>query len=559
MAACSSNNDNDFIPNNNYDLPINNNAEVPAGNDSDLPASTADIDLPIIRNYNLPKRNNYDLPKNNNYDLPKNNDNRLPTNNKREDPIKIITTNLRRVLNIDVTSNEAMEVTEGEGIGRTAEHLISLLTLRTKNAVVRVAGASVYRLDITLRELTTAQAFLLALFDALLAQDLHTCSLLLYLAASVEQLRSPYLEVWLREDFNFQKEEVRKVLIALDNMGLNVPGYIFIIFAGLTKKYGSCKKPEDIFDDDIADQLYLEELNVSGHSLRMFTGLTDKNGSSKKTVDEYKNTNVNYNVDDDLCLEAIPDLVVPTHELAAAKRCLGLPPNISSTEVMFHACKPDVEGYTLLHRFAEAGHNQGVEELLSIGVPCDLRGPGGSLPLHYAAEYGQLQVLPLLLNAGSNISAARDDGNTAAHLAASMGNVETLSWLAEHGAKITAKNFKGQTPLHVAAAGGHAAMLTFLLDLMADRRRSEGTRLGAIPRGVGEVDPLDSDSCTPLHLAARANNLDAVRILLDRGANYNVFNDEGLTPLNEAMLWGATETEQLLNEIRESDKKKNLG
>lgn len=407
-----------------------------------------------------------------------------------------------------------MEGIECEGLGRAAEHLVTLTTLRTKNGVLRMAAASVYTLDVTLRELTTAQAYLLALFDALLAEDAYTCSLLLELAVNIEQLRSPYLEVWLREDFNFQKDEVRRVLVALDRMQLNMPGHILRIFAGLTVKYRSSNMPMEISHD----------VKTNGY------------------------------LDEEPCLESIPELELPNYELPVAKRCLGLPPNSSLMEVRVQACKTDVEGYALLHRFAEAGHTQGVEELLSIGVPCDLRGPGGSLPIHYAAEYGQHQVLPLLLGAGGNISAARDDGNTAAHLAASMGNVETLEWLAAHGANMVTKNCKGLVPLHVAASGGHADAVSLLLDLMAEWRRAEGARLGAIPRGLGSVDPRDSEGCTPLHLAARANNVAAVQVLLDRGADYNIINQEGLSPLNESMLWGANDVEHLLQDIMDFDK-----
>ncbi|CAH1404949.1 unnamed protein product [Nezara viridula] len=430
----------------------------------------------------------------------------LQTNNNDEKPRKRISTRV------------AMEVTECDGFERTKEHLIALLTLRAKNSVLRVAKASVYKLETTLMELTTAQALILAMFDALLAEDVHTCSLLLALAATVEQLRSAYLEVWLREDFHFEKEDVRKVLVALDTMELNIPATVARIFTGLTEKYGSFKTP-----------------TVN------WPWKCDVKADGKLEIESF--------------FESVPELEVPTYELPVAKRCLGLPPSSNFLEVRIQACKTDVDGYTLLHRFAEAGHTQGVEELLSIGVPCDLRGPGGALPIHYAAEYGQIQVLPLLLSAGGNITAPREDGNTAAHLAASMGNVETLRWLADNGANITAKNCKGQTPLHVAAAAGHPAALNSLMELMAEQRRREGTRLGAIPRGLGAVDPEDSEGCTPLHLAARANNVDAVQTLLDKGADYNFINNEGLSPLNEAMLWGANDAEQLLLEIRAFDRK----
>ena len=56
-----------------------------------------------------------------------------------------------------------------------------------------------------------------------------------------------------------------------------------------------------------------------------------------------------------------------------------------------------------------------------------------------------------------------------------------------------------------------------------------------VKRGV-DVNARDSHMWTPLHFAARLKNVEAMRILLDGGAEIDPINDEGATPLRLTLL-----------------------
>ena len=85
-------------------------------------------------------------------------------------------------------------------------------------------------------------------------------------------------------------------------------------------------------------------------------------------------------------------------------------------------------------------------------------------------------------------------------------------WLVAQGADTEARDTYGRTPLHEHASSWRGRTAT-LLDLGAD------------------IHATDNDADTPLHKAAKAANLEVVRVLLDRGARVDVLNAANLTPL----------------------------
>lgn len=166
-----------------------------------------------------------------------------------------------------------------------------------------------------------------------------------------------------------------------------------------------------------------------------------------------------------------------------------------------------------------------------------------------AASYGNVAVATHLLDAGANPNAVRTFGNdprctqTALKVAASRGEVQILSGKAQvldlllqrgchvftqeekdqalfvaiqasnvavhlllrHGANPNAKRSDGQTPLHAAVvAHGDVDILAMLIDAGAD------------------LDERDNDLDAPLRLAAELGRTEAVKLLLDRGADPDV-------------------------------------
>ena len=68
-----------------------------------------------------------------------------------------------------------------------------------------------------------------------------------------------------------------------------------------------------------------------------------------------------------------------------------------------------------------------------------------------------------------------------------------------------------------------------------------------LERGA-EPDLADPVGATPLHIASLKGNKDAVQLLLNAGADINRVNQDGLTPLQYATVWGRTDIVNLLRE-----------
>jgi ankyrin repeat protein len=94
--------------------------------------------------------------------------------------------------------------------------------------------------------------------------------------------------------------------------------------------------------------------------------------------------------------------------------------------------------------------------------------------------------------------------------------------LIKHGADPNIKTkHDGRTPLHLAAAEGHLAVVAI--------------RYGAL------IDVKDYFGMTPLYLAVKEGHVDITWFLLRKGANPNVYSEQGCeTPLCGAAFHGQT-------------------
>ncbi|KAM0857323.1 hypothetical protein ACQ4PT_048518 [Festuca glaucescens] len=112
---------------------------------------------------------------------------------------------------------------------------------------------------------------------------------------------------------------------------------------------------------------------------------------------------------------------------------------------------------------------------------------------------------------------ARDSkGNTALHSAASSGCLESCRFLVEEcGIDVNAVSKKGVTPMSYAAHGGNAQAMRYLLDRGADPAIA------------------DERGSTPLHNAALQGHYEAVRLLLSKGVPVDPVDHRG-TPLHLA-------------------------
>ncbi|MCM5569252.1 ankyrin repeat domain-containing protein [Burkholderiaceae bacterium FT117] len=129
--------------------------------------------------------------------------------------------------------------------------------------------------------------------------------------------------------------------------------------------------------------------------------------------------------------------------------------------------------------------------------------------------------------AGTRIDATNRGDETALMLVALQGDLTSARLLVQRGAEV---NRPGWTPLHYAASGGHLEMIRFLLDENA------------------YIDAQSPNRTTPLMMAARQKHTNAVRLLVEAGADPTQRNEAGLGAIEYMERHGETEQVRWLKE-----------
>jgi ankyrin repeat protein len=219
---------------------------------------------------------------------------------------------------------------------------------------------------------------------------------------------------------------------------------------------------------------------------------------------------------------------------------------------------PGRDGTPALHWAVRVGDRETAERLVQAGADVDAESRYGVTPLTLAIGAGNAALTRWLLDSGAD--AARPDraGEPPLAQAARMGSAAVIAALLERGATVDARDADyGQTALMVAARDGHREAARLLLDAGADV--DAATTAEEVPRfvppsesppglsrGVGIVRagwPEDrgkrfpaGGSKTALLYAAREGHLDVVRLLVERGANLEQADGNGVTPLISAII-----------------------
>jgi hypothetical protein len=146
---------------------------------------------------------------------------------------------------------------------------------------------------------------------------------------------------------------------------------------------------------------------------------------------------------------------------------------------------------------------------------------GGQLLL-WASEEGHSSLVELLLEVGINVNFKDSDKRTSLDYAMSgkRSQAAVLKILLQAGASVTAVDpFQKETPLHRAAkrfGAGYRSAIVLLLEANAD------------------VDAVDENGNTPLHLAAKFGPVETVEELIAANANLEKADSQGCTALHLA-------------------------
>lgn len=179
----------------------------------------------------------------------------------------------------------------------------------------------------------------------------------------------------------------------------------------------------------------------------------------------------------------------------------------------------------------------------------------GTTALHYATQCDNAQVVIALLDMGANIDARDNDGKTAIIFAASRGSEELFRILLDRGADINLEGPNRRTALTYAMDEGHAIIVKLLLERLHDLGDEKWHEIDG-PRAIHwaanfgnrtvvrrllehgiNVDELNNINETALFRAAGPawrEHVAMTKLLVDMGADVNIRNDIGMSPLHRA-------------------------
>ena len=180
----------------------------------------------------------------------------------------------------------------------------------------------------------------------------------------------------------------------------------------------------------------------------------------------------------------------------------------------------DSEGFTLLQRAAQYG-SEAVAHLLAkrSANPDGRTATMRSTPLQLAINNGHYGIVRDLCLQDTDVELTDKQGDTALHIAAQCNRDDEAYFLIkQRTVNVTAKNDMGNTPLHYAAFHGHCSLIYTLLFSKAEAHREKND--------YGD---------TPFNLACDNTKLDAMAMLIKHGADVEIVNQGGKTPLENAV------------------------
>ncbi|KAF2711303.1 ankyrin [Pleomassaria siparia CBS 279.74] len=265
-------------------------------------------------------------------------------------------------------------------------------------------------------------------------------------------------------------------------------------------------------------------------------------------------------------IKALLDLGVPsgpTEEMTGALVAASLGGHIKTVQLLLDN-GADIDGLkpsktasycTAIQAAANKGHTELVQRLISLGAEInevDEGWFGTALLAAVDADSGQtIEMVTTLLNAGVDVNGISPEssefhGSALVH-AVRKGDIECTTLLLERGADINAQQSAFLSPLQMATEENEDGMIDLLIDRGAD------LNIFAEPLDVRDdiADGLDWATMTALQDAAWYGHSELVRKLVGLGANLSVPHEEApfASALQAAAYCGNEETVKVLIEL----------
>jgi ankyrin repeat protein len=202
----------------------------------------------------------------------------------------------------------------------------------------------------------------------------------------------------------------------------------------------------------------------------------------------------------------------------------------------------DFGSLTPLHVAADIGDVEKCKLLLNSGAPVNASTPDGSTPIFFAAVWNRKPVCDLLLARGAKLDI---------WTASALGNLSEVKKFVTADPKLANAPDKRlhRPPLLWAAERGEPALVELLIKAGADAsasapKYSEPSNVVTGPEVFGKEGNPSGES--PLHLAAKRGSLPILRQLISAGAKIDVLDEWNQTPLMSGIEAGHLEAVRFL-------------
>ena len=224
-----------------------------------------------------------------------------------------------------------------------------------------------------------------------------------------------------------------------------------------------------------------------------------------------------------------------------------------------------------------------VKKAVTDGLDVNARNPVSGDPLLFTASLmGHTDIMSFLLEKGADINIQNKDGNTSLHAAAFLGRAEAAELLLKNDVNVHTRNIQGGSAIDNAkldwettqailniiqvievkkaeVMAGRAKIIRLLSGKMKDapeplnlwKASAEGNlaAIKATLNGGSDLSALDPQyGIDPLGWAALNGQTEAVKLLLEKGANIHNRHRDGSTALHGAAFLGHIDTVKLLIE-----------
>jgi ankyrin repeat protein len=205
------------------------------------------------------------------------------------------------------------------------------------------------------------------------------------------------------------------------------------------------------------------------------------------------------------------------------------------------------DGHPLLQIAAIRGESSLVKLLLDHRANANSHGPSGATALMLASARGDAEIVRLLISAGARLDDRDDEGRPALIYALTTRQPGIVSFLIEGGADVNASDKDGINALAVTCLTGEWGEVRQLLSAGGKETLSSCSLQAASALGTpAEIETLiksgvdvnaqqKGTQVTALHIAASAGRTEVVAILLRAGADPDIPDAEGSTPLIRAV------------------------